>query len=50
MSAHLNEQHVREQIEANIDEELCLFGHNVQAFKAATLRDIIHILSLCDEK
>ncbi|KAF8808580.1 hypothetical protein BYT27DRAFT_7255380 [Phlegmacium glaucopus] len=49
-NSHLSKQRLREQIEANVDEELRILGREANTFSTTTLREMFYTLMLCDEK
>jgi len=49
-NSQLDEKRMREQISIAIDGELCIAGREAKVNDAPSLRDFLHIYSVCDEK
>ena len=49
-ASHFNESHMREQLEAGINEELRILGREAKVHDAESIRDFLEIYELCDAK
>ena len=49
-ASHFNESYMCEQLEAGIDKELCILGHEAKVHDTESIRDFLGIYKLCDAK
>ena len=49
-ASHFNESYMCEQLEARIDKELCILGHEAKVHNTESIRDFLEIYELCDAK
>ena len=50
LASHFNESCMREQLEAGIDEELHILGHEAKVHDTESIRDFLEIYKLCNVK